>query len=238
MKYLILYVYFETEDSKLNLEFFLKNGVVSIDDREFVFIIKGHKCSVVFPEQKNVKTIKMSNIAHDFGGWTMGLSNVDISQYSHFIFLNDTVRGPFIPRYLPKESWVKCFTSLLNDKVKLVGSTINYQSIKHVQSMAFSTDLQGLKILIDEKIFNIDNCAKMSKGHLIRYCEMEMSNVLIKRGYEIEGLQLSENKKIPTNDIHYVGKYFGSTINPIETMFIKTNRINDVNVKNYSKWNS
>ena len=48
------------------------------------------------------------------------------SQYRYFVWLNSSVRGPFLPAYLRgKMHWTAAFTSRITDSVKLVGSTIN-----------------------------------------------------------------------------------------------------------------
>ena len=73
MSYCILYSYFETKNTKENLAFFVKNGLVDEDDVEFVFIVNGHQCSVTIPTQKNIKIIYKDNIGHDFGSWAHGL---------------------------------------------------------------------------------------------------------------------------------------------------------------------
>ena len=49
-----------------------------------------------------------------------------------------------------------------------------------------------------------------------------MSRAIIKHGYEIAALYVCDiNKKYKTGDIWYNNKYFNTTINPFETMFIK-----------------
>jgi len=250
--YLITYVYYETPKSIINLKFFLKNGIVNENNVNYNFIIK-NKCSVEIPDYDNINIIKTNNEGYDFGGYSDSLFNIDIKKYKYFIFLNDTVRGPFLPRYVSKNNWYKYFTSLIDDKTKLVGSSINYldtaggmRQIKydpHIQSMAFSTDNIGIDILIKNNIFNKKlniEYIKKSKINFIRKFEIGLSRVLIKNGYKITALHQSLNNKniIKHKDIHYIGKYFNSTLNPVEIMFIKTNRINNIIISNYTKWNS
>ena len=250
--YLITYVYYETDQSIQNLNFFIKNGIFNQTDVYFNFIIKD-KCSVEIPKYDNVKIIKTDNTGYDFGAYSDSISASDITKFKYFIFLNDTVRGPFIPRYISKNHWYKYFTSLLNDKTKLVGSTINYFDTAdgivpykldpHIQSMSFATDRIGLNILIKNDIFNKRQhieTIKKSKIIFIRKFEIGLSRVIINAGYHITALHQSLNNKnvIKHGDIHYRGIYFNSTLNPLEIMFIKTNRINDIITQNYTKWNS
>jgi len=133
----------------------------------------------------------------------------------------------------------------LSGNTKLVGSTINLGSDKdfdkHIQSMSFATDIIGIKLLIDNKIFNelenIKYMEDMGKSAYILKYEVGMSTIITKGGYNIAGFQQSNKcKNLKHNDIHFQNAYFDGTVNPLEIMFIKTNRINDNYVKNYTKW--
>ena len=241
MKYLVLFNYYETNKSKINLNFFIENGVYISNLVTFIIVIKGDILSVNIPKFKNVIVQKTSNEGYDFGGWSDGLKLVNLDNYDRFIFLNDTVRGPYLPSYLNKKDWVKYFTRFLNSKIKLTGSTINCtKSIKikndHIQSMSFATDKIGLNLLIKNNIFNKKLCQDIfnqSKWNFITQFEVRMSEVIMNEGYDIKSLQFFEQK----GDIQYINNYKGTTVNPLEIMFIKTNRINDGILKNYTKWN-
>jgi len=241
MKYLVLYTYFESEKSIKNLAFFIKNGLFEVDNIYYIFIIKGNILSIKIPNFYNINILKTDNKGYDFGGWADGLNSININDYNYFIFLNDSARGPFLPRYINKIDWVKCFTNIITDEIKLIGSTRNND---HIQSFAFSTDIIGLNILLHQNIFNKDRCIqilKQGKSIFIKEFEINMSKYIINHKYKISGLQLSENKLIPIPiDIHYENAYFGMTINPIEVIFIKSGpgRINDIYLNNYTEWNS
>jgi len=111
---------------------------------------------VQFPSYGNVRVLRKSNQCLDFGGWRYGLDAIPwrSGKYTHFIFINSSVRGPFVPLYVPKAiHWTVLFTSLLqeegdgyaaNGPIKLVGMTINcHQNRPHVQSMLWAIDLVG-----------------------------------------------------------------------------------------------
>ena len=54
----------------------------------------------------------------------------------------------------------------------------------------------------------------------------------IENGYKIRPFQLSKYEDIPNDDVNSPTSNFGMTINPLEIMFIKTNKgINDTYVK-------
>ena len=243
MRYLVLFTYYETNESKLNLYFFLKNGVFRSNMITYIFIIKGNKLSVKIPKFNNVIIQKTLNEGYDFGGWSEGLKLVNLNNYDRFIFLNDTVRGPFLPTYLNKKDWVKHFTVFIDNKVKLVGSTINrnkiyFRKIKndHIQSMSFATDKIGLDLLIKNNIFNKKLCIdkiKESKWNYISEFEIRMSEIILSNGYNIKSLQFREIRVDPQHLLFYNW----TTINPLEIMFIKTNRINNKIVQNYTDWN-
>ena len=160
-KILITYVYFENARSLKNINFFIKNGVFNNNIVQYNFIIKGDKCSVKFTIYDNINIYKMKNEGYDFGGYSYSINLINKQDFDYFIFLNDSIIGPFIPRYISKYYWYIYFINLISNKIKLVGITINKDIInkvpKHVQSMAFATDNIGLQLLIDNNIFNLNN---------------------------------------------------------------------------------
>lgn len=251
-KTLVTYVYFENEQSQMNLDFFVKNGVVCDEsddcDVQYNFVIKGGKCSADIPSCKNIKIFKTANEGYDFGGYSYSIRSINTADFDYFIFINDSVVGPFVPRYIPKSEWYKHFVSLISDKVKLVGPSINrkpYQSVpKHVQSMAFATDAKGLGLLINASIFdlerNIDVMKRHGKWTFIQTFEVGMSGVILNNGYQIASFMQVENNNVELRhaDVHFQNRYFNSTLNPIEIMFIKNNRIGGTTLQNYVAWNS
>lgn len=68
--------------------------------------------------------------------------------FEYFLLINSSVRGPFLPTYLPSEvHWTQIFTSKLTADTKLVGSTINCggaytisEMQPHIQSYALALD--------------------------------------------------------------------------------------------------
>ena len=246
--YCLCYSYMETPNSKKNLEFFLKNGVCKNNDIFYVFIIVGNTYSVQLPDLSNIKIIHRENIGYDFSNWKIAIESIDINNYDRFIFMNDTVCGPYIPRYVPRNiSWYSMFCSLLSDKIKLSGLSINYypwgkqdSSAQHVQSMMFSTDKIGLNIL-NKEIFHLSpneaqKIFNRNKREYIEKFEIGMSRTIIKHGYEIAALYVCDiNKKYKTGDIWYNNKYFNTTINPFETLFIKKNRISSPIIELYNR---
>lgn len=243
---LITYVYFESQLSKINLHFFIENGVFESKTVHYNFIIKSRECSIDIPNYDNIKVYYIENKGYDFIGYSYSVEHPhnNVKEYDYYIFLNDTVRGPFLPRYISKSCWVYCFIQLINEKTKLVGISINrYVSdkiSKHVQSMGFATDLKGIRLLQDKQIFNIKKNREIyNKFEFIIKFEVGMSKVFLEAGYLIDSFMQVENMdgELKHGDIHHPNKYYGITLNPIEIMFIKVNRINNLIVQNYTKWN-
>ncbi len=252
MKHLILFNYFETDLSLLNLSFFLKHGLIDHPSYHFCFIIKGGICTPKIPQKKNIKVIEDANEGFDFSGRFKGQTTYSLGDFDRFIFINCSARGPFLPRYYPQSlNWVDSFTSHLNDKVKLVGCTINYNPEipdgfpkdlilkKHIQSYAFATDSIGLCLLMKKKIFHPS--LSNEKYDIIFNREIRMSAEIIKANYQLYVFQFSENRNSYIDaphhgDIHLPNKYYKTTLNPIEIMFIKPSRVLNQTLENYTAW--
>ncbi|NBU65381.1 MAG: hypothetical protein EBS29_12915 [Chloroflexia bacterium] len=95
----------------------------------------------------NVRFEFHPNGCYDWGtiGWLLQNRPVNLWKYKYFIFLNSSVRGPYIPAYAKvhtlgagestwalqcnqtqnKLRWQQLLVGKLNDKVKLVGATIS-----------------------------------------------------------------------------------------------------------------
>jgi hypothetical protein len=233
----VLYSYFENDNSKQNLNFFIKKGITHNKDISFIFIISGPQCTVEIPDQDNITILSKKNVGYDFGNWKYGLDSINKDAFDYFIFINDTVCGPYLPRYISNNTtWYSMFCNLLSNKVKLSGLSINYfpwntsDYKEHVQSMMFCTDRIGLNILC-ANIFNLDindyeTIYKENRKQFIIKFEIGMSHEIIKNNFEIAALYICDIDKHKTGDIWYNGRYFNSTVNPFETMFIKSNRLN------------
>lgn len=74
-------------------------------------------------------------------------------KYTYFVWLNSSVRGPFMPVYAAaRMHWTEAYTSKLTNVVKLVGSTVNCGGaygrppVPHVQTYVVATDRVGLQV--------------------------------------------------------------------------------------------
>lgn len=263
-KTLIIYV---THTMNENLTFFCNNGYIDNPMYDFIFVFNDPLFKLIFlPQKKNVRVITRENIGGDFGGWTHALFYKDddgkytYEKYHFFVLLNSTVRGPFLPQWYNQEKqiyWPELFKSKINDNVKLVGSTINLSGyvcneynikyIPHVQSMLLVTDMIGLKIGIDNKIFD-RNFMSMGKIETIIKKEIGFSRAIIEKGFNISCMlqlyrnidfrnDVSEKLKDVIGDHWYHEKYVGINISPFEVIFFKTNRnVTPKILEKYTKW--
>jgi lipopolysaccharide biosynthesis protein len=239
MKTLITFVHFKNYRSKINLDFFIKLGLTNSPDHYFNFVINSSSGGEKIPAQDNISIIKGDNKGYDFGGCKQSLESVNLEEFDRFIFVNDTCRGPFLPDYIPSRIWVDIIGNLIQDQIKLVGATWNFSGLEHrednlhIQSYFFATDSQGINLLLNEGIF--DSIGK-NKDDVIKEHEIEMSRFLLKSGFKIKPLQLSQYNGDKNEDVCHNQGYHGTTLNPLEVMFVKTNRLQTKIIDNYTKW--
>jgi hypothetical protein len=227
----------------------MSNGIFANEDIFYIFAINGKDISIQIPKVPNIRVIKRENIGHDFGAWKTCLDALDSAKMSfkYYIFMNDTVAGPFLPRYMNEEKWYKMFCCLINDEVKLSGLSINYDpwdygkaNMQHVQSMMFCTDQIGFRILKKE-IFHHEPAEfqaiyNKKRSDFIAKFEIGMSRKILNKGYRIAALYVADALNVRTGDVWFNGEYFESTINPFETMFIKANRISSSIINLYTNY--
>ncbi len=111
----------------------------------------------------------------------------------------------------------------------------DYGDLSHIQTMAFGTDKLGLELARASGVFDLHN-SEENKALIIKNHEVGLSKCILDNGYMIRPFQLSQFSKVFHEDIHKPGAYFGTTMNPFDVMFVKTNRINDMVVRNYTQW--
>ena len=246
----VIYVYHESEDARINLEFFQRHGMLHKDSHnlkvDYFLMINGPNLSV---EAHNYWSVKYrENVGFDFAAWSECIKSIDVENYDYFVFLNDTVRGPF-----DDSEWLTTFTNLIDEKTKLAGMSINCctykpfvdyyreQSIPHVQSMFWCTDQIGLKIARATVLDKIDLTKNaIGKEHVIITCELGLSYHFLISGFNITCI-LKEYQKDYRNksnwlintqngrngDPWHFQAYFGRNIIPTESIFFKINRVLD-----------
>jgi hypothetical protein len=142
-----------------------------------------------------------------------------------FIFVNASVYGPCVPRYVDKNQWTSFFTNKMNDKIKLVGCTTNFQCGHHIQSYCWAVDKVFLKALLSIGYFK-DTDTDPDKWFYV--CNYEIRNIQLVHqfGYEYYTFEYFRdfpepiwNLSVSFNDVYE--HQFGASINPFEFMFVK-----------------
>lgn len=194
------------------------------------------------PKFDNIYTFKRQNIGYDFGGWSDGiLTNNLYKNYTHFIFCNSSIVGPFLNNNY-QGKWTDIFINKLNKtNCKLFGCTINTMKnpniLSHVQSYLFSMNLETLEYLIEEDIFQLNKYTKTFVGTILAK-EILMSRKILDNGWNIGcllpiyknvdfTLQTTNNnsKNMHLYDDVMYEKYCNKIWTPNQLVFIKGNRI-------------
>ncbi|GAM88307.1 hypothetical protein ANO11243_063400 [Dothideomycetidae sp. 11243] len=121
-KTLVVYAYFEDSHDIgfQNANFFVKHALHASAD--FIFILQGDapKFRPTIPDERNIRIIQRDNTCMDLGayGELFRSENGLATRYRKYIFINASVRGPFIPMW-SHICWSDAFTSRLSDSVKV-----------------------------------------------------------------------------------------------------------------------
>jgi hypothetical protein len=115
---LILYAYFETPNARANIQYFITHGLHGAAD--FIFILNGETdIYKQLPKKSNIKFVQRRNDCFDLGSYGEVLLKDELyKKYNHFIMLNASIRGPFLP-YWSEACWSDMFLRRITDEVKV-----------------------------------------------------------------------------------------------------------------------
>jgi hypothetical protein len=226
----VIYAYYEKDaDYKLNLAYFLKYAY--LPHLDYTIVING-KCTVNIPKKNNIVTICRENTGYDFQGYYTGLLSLKsrklLQPLHYYIFINCTVRGPFLPPYVAHHIyWYTPYIDLIYGNVKLVGSTINGKYAPHVQSYLFVMDYECVNYLLTKNFFKVYT----SREDVIMHQEIAMSQLVINNGWNIDCLipeyahlnYRDKHTQISNEDIRFSKTVIGRDICPYEAIFVKSN---------------
>jgi hypothetical protein len=254
---LIVYVYAKTHQlAEQNLAFFIRATIRDSHDADYYFILQEIDNKTIDEKNlpllpSNAHYIHHENKCFDIGtiGWFLSSGMIDKSKYKYFIFLNSSVRGPFIVSYYDNPIWYTIFTRRLNDQIKLVGSTINCEIAPHVQSYIWALDFEGLNFLL--KNSTVFKCHE-SKDATITTAEVGASQIILKSGFGIDSLmtkyqgvdfRFNGTKKCTAGlNPTFNGAADGITLDPFEVVFVKMKndmaqgKDNPERVRVYEQW--
>jgi hypothetical protein len=240
MKSVIIYVYHKSDVSNYNLRFFVKTELTYKENIDYIIVINGfdYDNTIQFPEIDNLKIIKRENIGFDFGGYNAALEYIDENEnnkYGYFFFINSSVIGPILPHYFTQIHWSEIFIHKINNKVKLVGTTIvclpSYDAGGYgpkVEGFFFMVDHLGLSLLRQQKTIFMNHNDKHSA---IVNGEYGLSKCILDNGYTIDcmirkyqGINWRNKNNYDLNEhLHPSRKnsFYGNSLNPYELIFYK-----------------
>lgn len=247
----IVYHYFEKDlFYKENLIFFL---ATAIDDNSDYFIIISGECSIELPEISNITYIRTRNWNNDFGGYCTFVNKYLERPYKAFIFVNSSVRGPFLSSY-ENRNWTEIFLTPLSERVHLVGASMNLSQrgnsqhnvdlmkqrrlspeISHIQTTVYAMSAEAMSYLREIGFYSVT--AKLSKEEVVSIYEIGLSTAILQNGWKIVDL-LSSNENLSTSsqiyeysnfsarrgDPLFAKAYYGRTLSPVDALFVKVNR--------------
>ena len=239
MKSVIIYSYFNTEVANYNLRFFIQKELSFKENIDYIIVINGYNTDdkIIFPEINNLTIIRRENRGFDFGGYNAGLEYIENKnkKYDYYFFLNSGVFGPILPHYLKDNHWSNIFIQKINEKVKLVGTSI--VCLPHedaggygpkVEGYFYVTDNIGLDLLKKE---NTIFCNQPDKYNAIVNGEYALSKCILKNGYSLDcmirkyqNIDWTDEKNYNlNNNLHPTRKnsFYNNSLNPYELIFHK-----------------
>jgi hypothetical protein len=245
MRRVVLYAFCEPCGHLENFWFFVAQGM-QCPLTHYVIIVNG-PCKETMPsEGPNVTVIHRENKGFDFGAWAAGLAAISVDEYSHFVFLNGSCRGPILAESVSSSEWISRFCSRLTGNVHCVGPTINIYKVQplckpHVQTYAWAATRECVQMLLGAGLFQFVGATKYD---VIQRQEIGTSTLILAHGWEIACFVPEFDAVVsyqPRNKAQlrffnpggdkYLGDLaipeplcFGRELSPVELMFIKTNR--------------
>ena len=178
-----------------------------------------------------------------------------LQTYKFFMFLNSSVKGPFIPTWLPADwHWTRAFTDRLSPIVKAVSASLTCLPVMdlggpgpRLESWAFAVDSLGLNLLIHGGVFDIRSCKLCPDGVVVQG-EYGLTKVLFEQGYNVATLLSMYPRDIDWRDRQHWncndnvhpsrhGTYNHMTMHPLETVFVKSSwHVGEPFTSHYSTW--
>ena len=244
----IVYHYFEKDALyRDNFIFFLCTAWRK--ELDFYVIVSG-ETKLNLPKLDNVNYIRTRNFGQDFAGYSTLINTGALDNYNHLFFVNCTVRGPFVSSYF-NASWLHPFLNQLTDDTHLCGATINilhadrpfhilYQEAYPDHPHPYS-HVQSSTHMMTKLCFEMLRCVgfyerltSLTKEQAVIECEIKMSQLVKANGWNISCVlppyNLIDYRK-PHSEINRStsnghpqssGAYFGTDLNPTDTIFLKT----------------
>ena len=209
---LVIYHYYEKDQSYIDnflhfIRFAYRPGL------NFLIVIAG-SCSIELPRASNIIYFDAENKNFDYGGYSQAIKDLKFeTNYAHFIFVNSSVRGPFLPPHSQK-AWANHLFDLCSDGIGVVGTAIsltpshhaiskmyhekygyaerNKNILAHVQSTCYVLSQAVLCSLIKDGFYDVHE--PLSKDETVRDYEMHLSQTLLAQGLNLKCMLPEYNK--------------------------------------------
>ena len=251
-KTLIVYCYYETKDTKDNLEFFVKNGLIESINYDFAIIVNNSLCTITFPKISNLVVINRTENESDLQTYSWYIKNLEMkttdpfSKYKYFYFINSSCIGPFMP-ITSASNWIDTLNTTMN-VYELIGPIAEFppdtygfdalsikstKNIPYIHTYMFGLGKEGFLIVKD---ILLDLKSDATKEFITYNTERIISSKIILAKHKIKSFLLKyknidiNNEKFwdksnSNGDPEAPEKYDGIDINPLEVMFVKNIRL-------------
>jgi hypothetical protein len=203
---LVVYHYYEKDHSYIdNFSHFIRFAYQP--DLDYLIVVAG-SYSIELPRAENITYFFATNQNFDFGGYAQAIKALQFDTgYEHFIFVNSSVRGPFLPAYC-KKMWIENLLDHFDQDVGIVGTVIsltpshhaiaklyhekygyldrNRHILSHVQSTCYALPRSILCHLIATGFY--ETAHSLSKDETVRDYEIRLSQILLEQGCNLKCL--------------------------------------------------
>lgn len=209
---LVIYHYYEKDQSYIdNFLHFIQFAYRP--KLNYLIVIAGI-ISIELPQASNITYFYAKNQNFDYGGYAQAIKDLKFeTNYTHFIFVNSSVRGPFLPPHSQK-TWANHLLDLYSENIGIVGTAIsltpshhaigkmyhekygyaerNKNILAHVQSTCYVLSQAVLCSLINEGFYDVHE--PLSKDETVRDYEMYLSQTLLTQGLNLKCMLPEYNK--------------------------------------------
>jgi len=222
-KTLIFYCYSENNETKKNLNFFVKNGLINDSKYNYIIIINNKIVTVDIPKYNNVKIIIREENNYDLYTYKCVINTLldknknYFNDYKYFYFINSSCIGPFVSPIIENN-----YITLINKKIDnydLVGPIIEFPNDKMGYSVLNINDNKNIPFL-HTYMFAVNKNGFLTIIELFKDLTNDKTdNIRMER--KITSYFLLNNKKIYT----FLSKF-------------KNIDINNKDNWDYNKWNN
>jgi len=233
MSSVIIYTYFSSPSADYNLDFFVKKELSYKNNIDYIIVINGYNYNknIVFPTIANLTILKRPNHGYDFAGHNHALKYIKSHSktYDYYFFMNSGVIGPILHENFKEAHWTNVFIKKINNRVKLVGTTIVAKKPKPiVEGFFFMVDKIGLELLKKHKTIFSNHS---NKNSAVNNAEFQLAKCILNNKYTIDcmlprykGVNWRNPKNYNLNNGRFPSRknyFYGRSINPFDVIFHK-----------------